>query len=138
MGYPVQSKPACGKGPKKFEAFVLAGVHQEMEDGGREHGLENGEQRSLCAGRAAIRQEKWNRDEESKQERREERMAVSAMPIEESGRAKVRAQAVEIGESAGQEDGECDGVRGAGKGDAFECVGGESVSEKVHCAEKVA
>jgi hypothetical protein len=109
-----------------------------MEEGGGECRLEYRERRKLIFGRAAILQEKGKSDEQGEQEGEEERVGIRATPGEESGRTDPDADNVEIGEGAGQEHGERCGTRDAGKGGALEGVGGESMSEEVHRAEKLA
>ena len=59
-------------------------------------------------------------------------MEIRAIESQMGGRAEVRAEEVEVGDSACDEHGESGGAGEAREGGALEGVGGEGVGERVH------
>src|SRR5260370_23447576 len=103
-----------------------------MENGGGECSGENGKWRSLFLRRCAFAREKGESDEQTEQQRREQRMKIGVMEGEEGGRTGKFAQRVDVGDAACDEHGDRAGSRDARKRGPFEGVGGERVGEGVH------
>src|SRR5229473_707047 len=86
MGDPVQSETARGEGPQEFDASASAEIHEQMENGSGECSGENGKWRNLFLRRTPFAQEKGESDEQTEQQRREQRMEIGAIERKEGGR----------------------------------------------------
>ena len=132
MSDPVESETAKREGPKQLDAEGLAQIHEEMEKGGAEGNEEDGREADLFSGVFGFKEEKWERNKETKKDGREDGVKVSAMEGEIGGRAEVTAERVQVRDGAGDNDGERSGSRQSGEGGAFQRVGCEGVGERVH------
>jgi hypothetical protein len=79
-----------------------------------------------------LEEEEGKSDEEAEEQSGCQGMKVGAIESEIGGGAEVTAESVEVGDGAGDEDGERDGTSDARESGALQNVGGEGVSEGIH------
>ena len=103
-----------------------------MKDSGGESGEKDGQRRNLLFRRSAFAQEEGKSDKENKQQGSEQGMKIGAVKREKGGRAEIRAQQIDVGDRSCDEHGNCGVARKAGKSGAFEGIGGQGVSERIH------
>src|SRR5713101_6711850 len=84
-----------------------------MENASREGGQENSKRRKGILVCGAFTQEKGESNEQAEKQSCDQRMKIRPIESEKCGRAKIRAQRIDVGDGAPKEHGDSRGVRGS-------------------------